>query len=364
MAELLKHSYNTEYIDRLIDSFSKKIKKFNRKAFHQKVFSEEWEHKELKSRMDHITRAIHESLALDYPSALAVLKPVCEDFGGYEAMFFPHYIELYGIDHWDESMAALEHMTQFSSSEFAVRPFIIKSPKTMMKQMFRWSKHQNYHVRRLASEGCRPRLPWAMALPPFKEDPTLILPILEQLKQDESEYVRRSVANNINDIAKDNPLLVKVIAKQWLGNHKDTDWIVKHGCRTLLKKGDAEVLRLFGFVPGHEVLLSELQVKENIIEIGGSLAFSFSLSSRRAQLGRLRIEYAIDYMKSNGSHSRKIFKISEGDILDKNKHIQRKQSFKEMSTRKHYPGEHILAIIINGLEIAQISFDVQAVAER
>ena len=358
MPEPLKNSYNKVYMDRLVDSFLMHSPKFDGKSLHQKIFDEDWEERELKSRMDHIARMIYDVLALDYVSALHILKPVCESFGGYEAMFFPHIIELYGMDHWDESMAALEHMTQFSSSEFAVRPFIVKAPKKMMKQMLRWSRHDNYHVRRLSSEGCRSRLPWAMALPAFKKDPALIMPILEKLKNDESEYVRKSVANNINDITKDNPELVKALASRWLGETPNTDWIVKHGCRTLLKKADMEVLALFGYVPGQKVEVLALSIADKTVSIGGELNFTFSLSSKRVTLGMLRIEYAIDYMKSNGSQSRKIFKISEGDIQTKTKDIKRKQSFKEMSTRKHYPGEHALAVIVNGAEVKRMTFDV------
>ena len=360
MAEPLKNSYNKQYIDKLAKSFVKHYANFDIKKFRSAVFNSEWDEKELKARMDHIARAIYFVLARDYVSALKIIKPTCEDFGGYEAMFFPHFVELYGLEHWDESIAALEHMTQFSSSEFAVRPFIVKAPKKMMKQMRRWSKHENHHVRRLSSEGCRSRLPWAMALPEFKQDPSLILPILEQLKRDESEYVRKSVANNINDIAKDNPGLVKDIAKKWLGVNSQTDWIVKHGCRTLLKQGDSDMLLLFGYVPGQAVEVSKLKVADKSIAIGGELVFSFSLISERPELGMLRIEYAIDYMKANGSLSRKIFKISEGDVKSKCKELQRKQSFREMSTRKHYPGKHSLAIIINGAEVKNISFMVTA----
>jgi len=226
MPEPLKNSYNKSYVSRLVDSFLIHDTRFDGRSLHQKIFDENWEERELKSRMDHIAKMIYEVLARDYVTALNILKLVCESFGGYEAMFFPHIIELYGIDHWDESMGALEYMTKFSSSEFAVRPFIVKAPKKMMKQMLRWSTHDNYHVRRLSSEGCRSRLPWAMALPVFKKDPSLILPILEKLKNDEAEYVRKSVANNINDIAKDNPELVKELAVRWLGETQNTDWIV------------------------------------------------------------------------------------------------------------------------------------------
>ncbi|OUS26491.1 DNA alkylation repair protein [Gammaproteobacteria bacterium 45_16_T64] len=359
MPEPLKNAYNEAYILTLISSFTTICETFDSKLFHQLIFDENWDDRELKDRMDHIARMIHQVLNVDYVQALSILKPVCQDFGGYEAMFFPHYVELYGMEHWAESIDALEHMTQYSSSEFAVRPFIIKAPKKMMKQMLRWTKHKSHHVRRLSSEGCRPRLPWAMALPEFKQDPELILPILERLKNDESEYVRRSVANNINDIAKDNVSIVKDIAGQWLGGSEHTDWIVKHGCRTLLKQADSDILKLFGYTPVKSLRISDFTLKKSTIEIGSELNFSFSLNCKGENLGKLRIEYAIDYMKSNGKQSRKIFKISEGDVFGNEKILSRKQSFKEMSTRKHYAGEHCISIIVNGVDLGGVGFLVK-----
>jgi 3-methyladenine DNA glycosylase AlkC len=128
-------------------------------------------------------------------------------------LFFPDFVETYGLEHWDRSVAALEKFTRMSTSEFAVRPFLKRNQPRMMAQMAAWSKHESEHVRRLASEGCRPRLPWADALPALKRDPAPIWPILEQLKADPSEYVRRSVANNLNDISKDHPEQVLAIAQ-------------------------------------------------------------------------------------------------------------------------------------------------------
>ncbi len=133
-------------------------------------------------------------------------------------MVFTEYVENFGLEHYDISMSAMEFITQFISCEYAIRPFIIRYPGKAMKQMLQWSKHESLHVRRFSSEGCRPRLPWAMALPALKKDPTLILPILENLKDDSSEFVRKSVANNLNDIAKDNPDTVLGIVKRWQGN--------------------------------------------------------------------------------------------------------------------------------------------------
>jgi len=356
MADLLKHAYNDVFIKKLAGLLSEQAENFNKKTFTARVFDQDWNNRELKSRMDHITRCVHDSLATDYVTALSYLKPIAECFSGFEAMLFPHYVELYGQKDLRHSISALEHFTCFSSSEFAVRPFIINSPDKMMKQMLRWSKHKNYHVRRLASEGCRPRLPWAMALPAFKKNPGLIFPVLEQLKTDDSEYVRKSVANNLNDIAKDHPDTVKQLAADWLGHDSKTDWIVKHGCRTLLKQGDKNTLALFGYHPADHIAVSAFKITSEQLSIGDTLEFSFKLSSKTQPLGKIRVEYVIDYVKSTGRHTQKVFKISESDVDDKNKSFKRKQSLRNMSTRKHYPGKHYLSIVINGVMQKKIAF--------
>lgn len=146
-----------------------------------------------------------------------------------------NYVEQYGLDDYETSVKAIERITQFTSCEFSVHPFIIRYPNEMMVQILIWSKHENWGVRRLASEGCRPRFPWAMALPHLKKDPALIIPILENLKNDPARFVRLSVAYNLNDIVKDNPETVMELVKRWKGESEEVDWIIKHGCRTLLK---------------------------------------------------------------------------------------------------------------------------------
>ena len=203
-------------------------------------------------------------------------KGIGED--GLAYMFLPDYIEVYGIDDYETSVDALEFTTQFVSCEFAVRPFLIKYHEPMVAQMLAWSKHENHKVRRLASEGSRPRLPWAMAVPVLKKDISPILPILENLKADPSEYVRRSVANNLNDIAKDFPEVVLAIAARWTGISKETDAIIKHGSRTLLKQGHTEILAHYGLhTKGIE--LSNFKVLTPQISIGDSVEFVFTVSN-------------------------------------------------------------------------------------
>ena len=358
MAAALKDRYNPAFIKQLSERIKSYYSSFDETAFQQHIFDDDWKQRELKQRLRHITQTLHRYLPKDYLQSLDILKKSAPLFSGFEPMFFPDYVELYGFDHWDQSMLALKHFTQYSSSEFAVRPFIISNEKRMMKQMLLWSQHKNHHVRRLASEGCRPRLPWAMSLPIFKKEPEGILKILEQLKNDESEYVRRSVANNLNDISKDHPKLVLNIAKEWLGISSKTDWIIKHACRSLLKQGSHEALELFGFFSPKHIAISAITLNEKSICIGETLEFSFTLRATKP-LGKFRIAFAIDYKKRKGKNSRKIFMLSETTQSSMEKYFVKKHSFQQRSTRKHYPGKHHLAIIINGLEMGTIDFCVK-----
>lgn len=357
MPEPLKNAYNKTFINTLSNEISLVYPSFKGAEFQRHIFDAHWQQKELKQRMEHISQTLALFLPQDYADALRLLKPVAEKFSGFEPMFFPGYVALYGLAHYQESIAALEHFTQFSSSEFAVRPFIIHYGDTMMEQMATWSQSKNDHVRRLASEGCRPRLPWANALPAFKNDPTPILPILEQLKTDESEYVRRSVANNLNDIAKDHPEIVLNLAQQWLGHNENTDRLVKHACRTLLKKGHPKALALFGYPPPKHIQVTRFESPNNV-KFGDLLTFSFTLKTTSKALGKIRIEYAIDFMKSNGKQSRKVFKISEQDCPHKEKTQQKTHSLQERSTRKHYPGTHKLTILVNGVTLESAAFEL------
>lgn len=265
-------------------------------------------------------------------------------------MFLPDYVEVYGLDHYDDAIKALEYITQFTSCEFAVRPYMLKYGEKMMAQMTAWSLHDNYKVRRFASEGARPRLPWAMAIPYLKKDPSAVLPLLENLKNDPAEWVRRSVANNINDIAKDHPDIVLDIAKRWKGLSKETDAIVKHGSRTLLKQGNPEILKLYGLDATH-IEFSGFEVLTPKVKMGDSVEFSFAITNNDSQPQTVRLEYGMYYMKAKGQHAKKVFKISERVYQPGEKAvIVRKQSFKAITTRVFYPGEHKLSIIINGEE--------------
>lgn len=363
MAEPLKYMYNDTFFGLLTRSMKKIDPSFNSAKFLKSIYTKEWDHYELKQRVRHVTICLSEQMGNNFKNSCELLFKLISELEskgrsqGFEYMFLPDYIELYGQEDVETSIKAFEKITQFVSCEFAVRKFIDRHQDRMLKQMLIWSKHKNHHVRRFASEGCRPRLPWGMALSKLKINPLPILPILENLKNDDSEYVRKSVANNLNDIAKDHPDLVLQLIKKWKGQSKNTDWIIKHGSRTLLKKANEKVLSEFGWSTKINASVKKLNLEKNKLKIGSGTNFSFDLSHKEKKQSALRLEYALYYMKSNGKQNKKIFKISENKF-EPNKiyTFKRKISFKDLTTRKHYPGEHKIAIVVNGSSMAEINF--------
>ena len=367
MAELLKNIYNDDFFNRFTESMIEVYPSFNKTTFLTSVYNSDWDSLELKGRMRHITIALNEQLSTDYSTNLDIIISsipllVKNGFktGSLEFIFYPDFVELYGINSYQESVNALEEITKFITCEFAVRPFLIKYPTEMMEKMLLWSTHKNYHVRRLSSEGSRPSLPWAMALPRLKKDPSSIFPILENLKNDEHEYVRRSVANNLNDISKFYPNKVIEIAKNWIGINNKTEKLVKHATRTLLKQGNLEVMELFGFGAITQLKIADLSTSTPKVSIGEYLQFNFNLINNNPTPTKIRLEYGIYYLKANGTLTRKVFKISEKEYLaNSTTLITKKQSFKIITTRKFHIGNHQVSVIVNGRELEKIDFDLQ-----
>ncbi|WP_412467595.1 DNA alkylation repair protein [Pedobacter sp. KLB.chiD] len=367
MASLLKDLYSPAFYNKLSDVLIIAIPGFDKSLFIKNIFTPEFESKELKERMKHTSKVLHDFLPESYPQTITIIKKIIEHLrvkgigeDGLAYMFLPDYIETYGIDDFENSVEALEFVTQFVSCEFAVRPFILKYGNEMILSMQKWSLHESHKVRRLASEGSRPRLPWAMAIPFLKKDPTSILPILENLKTDPSAYVRRSVANSLNDIAKDHPHVVLNMAKNWSGLGAETEAIIKHGSRTLLKQGHADILKHYG-LNDEGILLKDFKILTPLIKIGESLQFSFSIFNSNDSEQKVRMEYAIYYKKQNGQNTKKVYKISEriypaGTSIN----IIRKQKFVLITTRKFHPGDHQISIIINGAEKDILHFELMA----
>jgi 3-methyladenine DNA glycosylase AlkC len=227
-----------------------------------------------------------------------------------------------------------------------------------MNQMARWAKHPNEHIRRLSSEGCRPRLPWGEALVIFKRDPGPVLGILERLKADPALYVRKSVANNLNDISKDNPDLVLETARRWKGKSPETDWIIRRGCRGLIRKADPRALELFEYTSAADgaspVSRAEFRIRPAKARIGESCKIVYALTVREGEPVRVRLEYAVDFVKPRGNLSRKIFVLGDkwingGEGISG----ERTHRWADLSTRHHFPGSHTITLLVNGQEAAR-----------
>jgi 3-methyladenine DNA glycosylase AlkC len=365
MPEAFKDLYNEKFYLMLAIHLNKCLVDFNQNKFMQLMMSDNFEQLELKQRMTHTKEVLHQFMPKDFAQATNVLANLIDSLvddgiseGSVEFMFLPEYIETYGIDDYQTSIKAFEKITQFTSAEFAVRPFLIKYGQQMLTQMFLWCKHSNYLVRRLASEGSRPRLPWAIDLKMYKDDATLLLPILHDLFNDPTEIVRRSVANNLNDIAKDNPDTVIEFAQQYIGKSTQSDRTIKHACRTLLKRACPEALVLFGYDSAN-IELVEFKVLTEKVTMGEHAEFSFSIKNNSEKTKKIRLEYGLYFMKKNGQLTKKVFKISERSLAANELHkVQRKQSFKPISTRVYHAGVHQVSIILNGKEFEAKDFEL------
>ncbi len=363
MAEPLKDSlYSRQFFDDLAAALYRHYPSFDRAQFIARIYDEAWQDRALKDRMRHTTTVLHQFLPGGYRAALDILKaaaPALEG-SGFLLMSICEFVAVYGLDDWEVSIAAMELFTQYSSAEFAVRPFIVQDTPRMMAQMLSWASHDSHHVRRLASEGCRPRLPWSMALPLFKRDPSPILPILECLKSDPSDYVRRSVANNLNDIGKDNPDVVLDIARRWQkGATEDTQWIIRHALRSLIKAGHRDALELLGYGQDAQVTVEHIRRATDQIQMGEAIVFSFDIVSNADAPQQLMIDYIVHFQKANGTLAPKVFKLTQKTLEPGERlHIEKSHTIRPITTRTYYPGEHALSIQINGMTYDCGRFDL------
>jgi 3-methyladenine DNA glycosylase AlkC len=350
--------FQQPFFDKLASEIRKQYPAFDRARFQALVHDDGWERRELKARMRHVSECLGQTLPQDYRRALGILMAIERHFENFDHLTFADFVERFGVDDFEVSMPVFEVLTR-TSAEFAVRPFIRTYPERAMAQMLAWSKHPSERVRRLSSEGCRPRLPWGEALEPLKRDPAPILPILENLKDDPSELVRRSVANNLGDIAKDHPDLAVDIGERWIADSPARTAWVKHALRDLLKKGNRRALRLFGVGGSASVDVESVTVIPKRVPLGGHATLHIVLHSTRKAAQRLRLEYAMTYARPGGRTGRKVFKIADatlasGASLD----LSRKLSFADRSIRTHYAGSHTTTLIVNGKECGSARFQL------
>lgn len=354
-AALLKDLLDEPLLHRLASAVAAEHPRFNPSRFLQQVLTPSYADLALKQRISHVATVLWQHIDLPLADCCSRLMPVSEQITGLPGLIFPELVAKFGLDDFAVAMDALAHFTCGSTAEFAIRPFITRYPQQTLQQLQQWTQSGNHHHRRLASEGCRPRLPWGNALPQFKQDPTPLLPILTALKADPSEYVRRSVANNLNDISKDHPDLVLALAKQWLGQTADTDRILRHALRGLLKSRDTRALALFDCQPRQ--VKASLQLAHSQIHYGDVLQFTAQLQLSDGP-APLRVEYAIDFAGKNGSLRHKVFqwlnKSAGPGVLT----CQKSYRFADLTTRKHYAGTHRIHLVVNGSLVASADFEL------
>lgn len=349
----LKDMFNRESVGELASAVTEVYPSFSTERFINAVFDQSWEGLALKQRIRKIAHCLGDFLPEEYLTALDILKaalPHLED-QGFEKMVFPDFVEVYGLDDWETSIPALEYFTQYMSAEFAIRPFIARYPEKTMTQMLTWTEHPHPGVRRLASEGCRPRLPWGMRLHDLVRDPSPILPILNKLKDDPREEIRRSVANNINDISKDHPDLAVDLLSSWKDqSNPHRSKLIKHALRTLLKKGHPGALELLGFSSQPQISVSAIRLEPAQISLGEDVIFSFEITSTGEKEQHLMIDYQVNFMKANGTQAPKVFKLSQKTLgPGESLRIQRKHAIKPITTRKYYPGKQTFQPQVNGV---------------
>jgi 3-methyladenine DNA glycosylase AlkC len=312
----------------------------------------------LLQRLRRATEALRATLPQDYPVALEILRRLAPIFGeGFTALVLPDFVGCYGLDDFDRSLDALKFFTSFGSSEFAIREFLRRDLRRTLRVLERWSRDQNEHVRRLASEGSRPRLPWSFKLTALIADPSPTLPILDNLRADPSLYVRKSVANHLNDITKDHPSWVLDRIEAWDRTDPHTAWIAKRALRTLIKKGDRRALAVIGAGARAEIRLGTFGVTPRRLSLGEELTLACHLTSMAGVAQRLVVDYTVHYVKQSGAASAKVFKWKEvtlapGETLT----LGKRQRVRDFTTRKHHAGNHLVELMVNGERLAKASF--------
>jgi 3-methyladenine DNA glycosylase AlkC len=320
----------------------------------------------LTGRGFHIAEALRKHLPQEYPKAVAVLLASADQphahrpEGGMAAfLYMPHmfFIARHGLDHFEDSMRAQYALTQRFTAEFSIRAYLEKHPEATLARLREWAADPSPHVRRLVSEGTRPRLPWAQRLRAFQKDPRPVIELLELLKDDPELYVRRSVANNLNDIGKDHPALLTTIAKRWLkGASPERRWIVNHALRSAVKRADAGALGALGYGSRADVALRDKRISPARAKIGGSVTVSFSLSNRSAKSQKIMVDLVVYFVKARGTGA-KTFKMKALTLAPRGRAaVAKKIGLKQLTTRKHYPGVHRVEALLNGRRVALGSF--------
>lgn len=341
---------------------------FNKIAFDKAVLTA-FPEQELMERIRGIRDQLRAFLPKEYKQALDIIlkalppeldpKKTDNDFGDFIYSPYTYFVATYGCTEKNVhvSLRALQEMTKRFSAEGALRDFLNAFPKETLAIVEQWSKDNNYHVRRLASEGTRPFLPWAKKITIAHKK---LAPILDRLHTDSTRYVTRSVANHLNDIAKVEPKLVITLLKKWQKakkqQQKELDFITHHALRTLIKQGNSEALVLIGY-SSTAIEVKSFKIKTPEVRVGESLEFSFKLISESEKSQDVLIDYIVHFKKANGTLAPKTHKIGKRKLEAKETLlIEKTHPMRLMSTRTLYSGEHHIELQINGQSLGKKKF--------
>lgn len=331
---------------------------------------------EMKARAQHLCAALEQTLPADFDRAAAVMEHALatmqaiddatldgphgardDGLAGWAVWPLTEYVARHGQADPPRALQALHAMTQRFTAEWAIRPFILHEPALAFRTLALWTRDASPHVRRLVSEGSRPRLPWGMVLKPLVADPSPTLPLLHTLMDDASPYVRRSVANHLNDIAKDHPHLVEAWLREHLpGAPPQRLALLRHASRTLVKRGHAGVLGALGLGDKLQGRVT-LALSANKARVGDMIELHVGLDSTARTPQRLAIDYAVHHVRANGGSSPKVFK---GWVIElaprESRQLVKRHALREVTTRRYHPGEHLVELLVNGQVSSRASF--------
>lgn len=355
----LKHIFNHARLEHFAGETAAIWPAFDRRRF-LAIAANDLDALGIMQRMRQVAEAFAATLPDDYGRALAILEELAPRIGhGFASISLAEFVAIRGMGEFDRSMEALACFTRFGSAEFAIRHFLLRDLDRTLGVMRAWTGSDNEHVRRLASEGARPRLPWSFQLKDLVANPAKSLPILRQLKADPSLYVRKSVANHLNDISKDHRDWLLKELEGWDQNIPQTAWIVKQAARTLVKKGDPAALALIGATGEALARVDAFELSPRALGLGDRLAIQATITSIGSERQKIVADYAIHYVKANGKPSRKVFKLKTLD-LDPGQTIKLaiSQTIRDFTTRKHFAGHHQVDLMLNGQISARDGFDL------
>ncbi len=371
MAETLKSRFGLPVVTTLAKSLAAAWPPFDAAAFVREA-SSGFDELELMGRAAHLAEVMQRHLPADFASAGKILlaslgpDPSAGDDDDRKTQFFfylPHvlFVGRYGLQHFELSMRLQHALTQRFTAEFSIRRFLEHDPAKTLDRLALWATDPSEHVRRLVSEGTRPRLPWAPRLREFQRDPEPVLRLLELLKDDPSLYVRRSVANNLNDIGKDNPQLLMATARRWLVDASpQRRWIVEHGLRSAVKRAEPAALELLGYGHAARLAVDKVSISPQVVVVGDTLTIGCELHNPLRRPQEALVDLRLHYVKANGSSSPKVFKLKRLQIgPGESVRLVKRLSMAQKTTRRHHAGEHRVDLLINGKAHPLGSFDLR-----